>query len=138
MQRLLIDTGAIYAFVARADEHHLGAREFIRDVIARDSIFVLLDLVFAESMSLLKARQGAGVAIRAGRELRRNRLYQWTPLGLEGERDTWAAFQRYADQDWSYTDCALLVVAQQLKIPDIFAFDEHFDQMPYVRRANNI
>jgi predicted nucleic acid-binding protein len=135
MHRALVDTGAIYAFVVRTDAHHEEARAFTREFLSTNGVLVLADVVFAETMTLLKARVGADVAARVGVELRRNPLYLWTALGVEGERATWEVFQRYADKEWSYTDCALFVLVRRLEIPQVFAFDEHFDQMPGVVRV---
>lgn len=132
--RVLIDTGAIYAFVTRTDRHHEAAKRFVGQRLAGRGLFVLADLVFAETMTLIKARLGAKVALSVGLELRENAAYEWLALGADGERDTWAAFQKFSDQDWSYTDCALLVLARREKIPRIFAFDRTFDQMPGVER----
>jgi predicted nucleic acid-binding protein len=135
MRRVLIDTGAIYAFVVRTDRHHQEAVAFVKDWLAHRGVFLLADLVFVETMTLLKARLGAAVALRVGHELRQNPAYVWTPLGADGERDTWAAFQQYHDKDWSYTDCALLVLSKKLEVAEVFAFDEHIEQMTGVVRV---
>ncbi|MFL6193677.1 MAG: type II toxin-antitoxin system VapC family toxin [Thermoanaerobaculia bacterium] len=132
--RILIDTGAIYAFVTRTDAHHEQAKRFVREWLDQQGIFVLSDMVFAETMTLLKARLGAEIAIRVGQELRQNPVYVWIGLGEAGEHETWAAFERFADKDWSYTDCALLVLARREAIPFVFAFDRHFAQMPGIER----
>jgi len=133
--RVLIDTGAIYAFVTRTDSHHERAKRFVREWLDGQGAFVLSDVVFAETMTLLKARLGPEIAIRVGRELRQNPAYVWLGLGEDGERETWAAFQRYADKDWSYTDCATLVLARREGIPLVFGFDHHFTQMPGIERV---
>ena len=133
-KRVLIDTGAIYAFVTRTDPHHEAAKRFIRSWLEEGGIFVLADWVFAETMTLFKARLGTQIALRVGQELRRNPAYSWIALGEEGERDTWAAFQRYDDKAWSYTDCAVWVLSQREKVPAVFAFDRHFSQMPGIER----
>ncbi len=135
MRRALIDTGAVYALVSRTDRHHDAAVHFTKDWLAARGLFVLADLVFAEIMTLVKPRLGTPVALRVGRELRENPVYVWTPMSPHLERETWALFQRYDDKEWSYTDCALLAFSAHLKIREIFAFDQHFDQMPgLVRR----
>jgi len=134
MRCALIDTGAIYAFVTRTDKHHSEAVAFVKEWLSHKGVFVLADLVFIEAMTLLKARLGAPVALRVGRELRQNPVYVWTALGADGERDTWAVFQQYDDKEWSYTDCALLVLSRRLKNAEVFAFDEHIEQMPGVIR----
>ena len=135
MHQVLIDTGAVYAFVVRTDAHHEEARVFMEDLNEREIGMVLADIVFAETMTLLKARIGAPLALRVGRHLRNNPAYRWTPLGEEGEEDTWATFQQYNDKEWSYTDCALFVLSKRLAIPNILSFDSHFEQMPDVLRV---
>src|SRR6202521_2683103 len=134
MRRALIDSGAIYAFVVRTDENHNAAAGFARQWLKRPAIFLLRDIVFFEVMTLLKARTGSDVAVRAGRELRRNAAYQWVALTAELEQESWATFQKYDDKDWSYTDGALFAVSKHLKIPDVFSFDDCFKQMPGIRR----
>ena len=133
-RRILVDTGAIYAFVTRTDPHHEAAKSFVKSWLEGRRTFVLADVVFAETMTLFKARLGVRIALQVGRELRRNPAYSWAPLGKEGERDTWALFQRYDDKQWSYTDCAILALSQREKVPRVFAFDRHFDQMPGIQR----
>jgi predicted nucleic acid-binding protein len=134
MMRALIDTGAIYAFTAVGDWHHQEAAQFMRNWIKRDGVFFLSDLVFIETMTLTKRRLGSEVAIRLGSELRENPVFFWISLSPALELETWAAFRSYNDKDWSYTDCALLVLAGKLKIPGVFSFDNHFGQMPGIRR----
>ena len=134
MRRALIDTGAIFAMVVTPDVHHRASRAFVKKWLTERSVFVLSDLVFVETMTLLKRRYGAQSALRVGRELRQNAIYLWTAFTPSLERETWAIFQKYADKDWSYTDCALLVLSRHLKIPEVFAFDDHFKQMPGITR----
>ena len=134
MPRALIDTGAIYAFVIRTDENHRAAVDFVARWLKKSGTFFLLDAVFFEAMTLLKARGSADVAIRAGRELRRNPAYSWIALTADLESETWATFQKYDDKNWSYTDCALFVVSRHLRNTDIFSFDQDFKQMSGVRR----
>ena len=134
-RRILIDTGAIYAFVVHTDQHHAEALSFVKQYSDGGNVFVLADWVFAETMTLLKARVGAHVAVKVGGVLRRSPLYQWMTMGPDRERDTWAIFRQFADKDWSYTGCSLLVVSRHLGIREVFSFDGHFDQMPDVVRV---
>lgn len=133
-RRILIDTGAIYAFVTRSDRNHAAARSFVEPWLARRGTFVLADSVFAEAMTLLKARLGAETAIRVGTELRRNPAYAWTEIGTDDERETWEVFRKHRDQNWSYTDCNLLVVSRRSGVRGVFAFDHHFSQMNGLER----
>lgn len=132
MSRQLIDTGAIFAFVVKTDAHHGAARAHLATVLKGGTALVLVDLVFAETMTLLKARVGSAAAIKAGRELRDNPRFAWHVLGADIEREAWGLFQKFADKEWSYTDCAVLAASRELRIPHVFAFDRHFRQMPGV------
>ena len=42
-------------------------------------------------------------------------------------------FERYDDKDFSFTDCVSFVVMQENGIKEAFAFDEHFNQMGFIR-----
>lgn len=135
MNRVLVDTGAIYAFVVRSEPDHPAARAFVEASLKRGTSFVLLDCVFAETMTLMRARLPGDVALRVGRELRESLSYAWQPVGPAMERETWGIFQKFADKEWSYTDCAILAASRQLRIPRVFGFDGHFLQMPDLKRV---
>ena len=63
---ILIDTGAIFAFVTRTDSHHEAAKRFVREWLDQEGIFVLPDIVFAETMSVCVwplQRPAAAVAV---------------------------------------------------------------------------
>ncbi len=107
----------------------------MRSCLARHHLFILADLVFSETMTLIKRRLGAQIAIRVGRELRENPMYLWRALTPELEQTTWEVFQKYEDKDWSYADSAILVLARELNVSLVFSFDSHFTQMPGIRRV---
>jgi uncharacterized protein len=134
MMRALIDTGAIYALTAATDRHHKDATAFLKRWVQDKGVFLISDLVFIEAMTLIKRRLGSTVAIEVGIELRENPLFSWVSLTVDLEKETWSLFQHYKDKEWSYTDCELLVLSNALKIPNVFAFDHHFSQMPGICR----
>ena len=137
MQGTLIDTSAIFAFVTRTDREHTSAVAFTRAWVSQGKHFVLSDVVFNESMTLLKVRLGADIAIKAGQVLRTNPVYHWLALTAELETDTWAIFQRYRDKEWSFTDCVILALARHTKTTSVFSYDRHFDQMRGITRVGD-
>ena len=135
MQLALIDTGPLFAIANRAEAHHARALVTASAWLADRNEFVVLDWIFDETMTLLKARLGGAVAVQTGRSLRHNPVYRWAPITPDNEREVWAVFQQYVDKRWSYTDCALLVMSRYLKVKQIFSYDAHIAQMPGVRRV---
>lgn len=135
MSAILIDTSAIFAFVNRTDYEHKAALAFTQRWVAQNHQFVLPDIIFAESMTLLKARLGADIAIKTGQVLRTNSIYRWTVVDAETEAAAWIIFQRYRDKEWSFVDCAVLALARKLKLAQVFSYDHHFEQMPGIRRV---
>ena len=43
-------------------------------------------------------------------------------------------FERYDDKDFSFTDCVSFVILRAMGIKEAFAFDQHFDQMEFIRK----
>jgi uncharacterized protein len=128
LRSIILDTGAIYALVMRSDKNHESARRFLQQLLKEPAILLLHEWVFVESMTLLKARGGSKVAIRAGEEMKQNPLYRWQASTPQLEQVAWGIFERFADKDWSYTDCALLALSQQTKTPEIWTYDRNLRQ----------
>jgi predicted nucleic acid-binding protein len=128
MRSVIIDTGAIYALVMRSDKNHDAARRFLQRLLKAPASLLLHEWVFVEAMTLLKVRGGSGVAIQAGEEIKRNPLYRWQASTPHLEQLAWGVFTRYGDKDWSYTDCALLALSQQMKTSEIWTYDQNLRQ----------
>ena len=56
---------------------------------------------------------------------------QWEPITPERAENARALFFRYADKDFSYTDCTSFVVMQQLKLKQALTTDRHFKQIGF-------
>ena len=136
MKTALIDTSAIYGMIDRADKYHAAAQVFGTRWLKEANQFVLLDWVFIEAMTLIKRHLGAALAVQVGQLLRKSPLYRRVVVLPDDEREVWAVFQQYADKDWSYSDCALLVMSRRLKVKQVFTYDAHFAQMPGLKRLS--
>jgi predicted nucleic acid-binding protein len=112
----------------RSDKNHDAARRFLQRLLRGPASLLLHEWVFVEAMTLLKVRGGSGVAIRAGEEIKRNPLYRWQASTPQLEQLAWGIFTRYRDKDWSYPDCALLALSQQMKAPEIWTYDQNLRQ----------
>ncbi len=121
---IFVDTGAWYAVADCSDRHHAeGTRFYLDRAPARD--LVTSDLVVAETWALLAAHLGRSAAQAFWGTLRDLQVPILTldPVDLEA---AWRIAQAFADQDFSFTDCASFAVMERRGIEDVFAFDAHF------------
>jgi predicted nucleic acid-binding protein len=131
MTRVIADTSALYALVDRTDPHHLQAANFLK-ARASNQVLLMSNHVFDETMTVVKARLGMRVALQLGLRLRNSRFVEMVVFSQAEELETWRVFSQYTDKDWSYTDCACLVLARAHELCQAFTFDHHFAQMGLV------
>jgi predicted nucleic acid-binding protein len=125
---IFVDTGAWYAASVPSDVDHDAARAFIASNVES---FVTSDYVYDELLTLFRSR---GHMVRAKgwvEQIRANRcdIIQVTTDDVEHATEM---FFRFADKDWSFTDCACFVIMQRLGIQKAFSFDDHFRQFGMV------
>jgi uncharacterized protein len=126
---IFVDTSAWYAAIVADDPNHADATRWLR---VNRTALLTTDYVADETLTLLKARGQYRRALELGESLFRGEvatLYAVTPADL---RAGWETFRRFADKDWSFTDCVSKVVVDRLAIPEAFAFDDHFRQFATV------
>ncbi|GAB4395696.1 MAG: PIN domain-containing protein [Anaerolineae bacterium] len=129
---VIADTSGLYALVDRNDPHHSRAANFLKAQAGVGSL-LLSNHVFDETMTLVKARLGMQVALQLGLRLRNSRFVEMVIFSAAEEQETWRVFSHYTDKEWSYTDCACLILARQRNIQQAFSFDHHFAQMNLVK-----
>jgi predicted nucleic acid-binding protein len=129
---VIADTSGLYAVVDRSDPYYGRAANFLKAHAAVGSLLVS-NHVFDETMTLVKARLGMQVALQLGLRLRNSRFVEMVIFSAAEEQETWRIFGHYTDKEWSYTDCACLVLARQRNVQEAFSFDQHFAQMGLTR-----
>ena len=131
MTQVIADTSALYALVDRRDPHHHQAANFLKSQASHRALLVS-NHVFDETMTVVKTRLGTRVALQLGLRLRNSRFVEMIVFSPAEEQETWRVFSQYTDKDWSYTDCACLVLARGCELHQAFSFDHHFAQMGLV------
>lgn len=124
-QEVIVDTSALIAFFVGSETHHSTARQYFLQ--HHNTRWIILESVFDETVTWIRAKVSTLASIQIGRVLREEHRY--VTLSDADDAATWEAFCRYDDKAWSYTDCSILVMAQQLGVFQVFAFDEHIRQM---------
>jgi len=122
---IFVDTGAWYAVFVSDDADHAAAARWIA---ANRGPLLTTDYVIDETLTLMRARGQHDVALDFGTQAFAGTLaavHYLTPADVAA---AWAVFRRFADKDWSFTDCTSKVVVESLGIAAAFSFDQHFRQ----------
>lgn len=97
--------------------------------------FVTTNFVLDETLTLIRYNTSHATAVKFRRTLDRliaARLVQFVRIGEDHEAAAWRTFERYADQEFSYTDCTSFSVMRALKLTHVFTGDGHFATMGFV------
>ncbi len=125
MYEVITDTSALIAFFVSSEKNHPAARNFMMQ--HRNICWIILESVFDETVTWIRTKVSIKASIRIGQILREEHCY--VNLSAADDAATWDVFCQYDDKKWSYTDCSILVMARQLKVNKVFAFDDHIRQM---------
>ncbi|MGI0481811.1 type II toxin-antitoxin system VapC family toxin [Geminocystis sp. CENA526] len=121
---------AWFASVVPSDKQHQKAITWLKN---NQESLLTTDYVIDETLTLLRARGELKRSIVLGEAFFSGKLAQIYYLTEDDVRSTWDIFSRFADKEWSFTDCSSKVVMEKLEIQKAFAFDRHFTQFGTVK-----
>lgn len=119
------DTGGWFALFVAEDTHHAIATTWFAQ---QTQLLLTTNYVVDETLTLLRSRGQGTAALAAGQQFFDGSLATVYHLTEDDIRAAWQVFTRYADKEWSFTDCTSKVVMEKLGIAEAFAFDHHFRQ----------
>jgi len=122
---IFVDTGAWFASLIPTDPDHASASAWLA---GNTSPLLTTDYVIDETLTLLKARGERTRALLLGASFFRSGVSEIHKITETDFALAWETFERFADKDWSFTDCTSKVVIERLGITQAFAFDHHFQQ----------
>ena len=127
-RKLYIDAGAWIAMVNKKDKHHLVAIEFYVNIPQSVELYTSC-LVISESFTWLRYHLGGHIALKFISALEKastlqslNIIYPDAIIDIK----TRQYLNRFNDQTLSYSDAASFVICDQLKINNVFGFDNDF------------
>lgn len=125
MDKVLLDTSAVYALLDADDDHHRKAAAISQRLIDRKVVLVLPNFILAEAHAILNKRLGP----QAARDFLNSALQEYEIVRATLE-DEWAAYallqQTSRAKDLSYFDAVAIAMADRLGIGEVFSFDRHF------------
>ncbi len=123
---IFIDTGAFIARYIERDQHHVAAQKAWRRLPKLGRRHYTSNFVLDEAVTLLGRRSNYTFAAERARYLYASRVLEILRPSNDDEIAAIALFEKYADQEVSFTDCVSFVLMRKLRIKRVFAFDRHF------------
>ena len=120
-----VDTAGWYAFFIDSDVHHDTAFAWMTENVER---LMTTDYCICETLTLMRSRGHRKKAIEYGQFIFSTPVVTTHNITRADIAAAWDIFLRFADKDWSFTDCTSKVVIETLAIPTAFTFDHHFRQ----------
>ncbi len=119
------DTGGWFALFVPEDINHAAALSWYAK---QRQPLLTTNYVVDETLTLLRSRGQGASALTLGQQFFDGSLAVIYYLTEDDIRAAWQVFARYADKEWSFTDCTSKVIMEKLGITEAFAFDHHFRQ----------
>lgn len=134
-KRIVIDTSAFLALGDESDRHHEEAVLFRdQELLPHNYELITTSYILDETLTLIRNRLGIPASIDFSKKIRQSQIVRVLSVSKETEEKALDLFERYDDKTFSFTDCVSFVVMQGMGIQAAFAFDQHFEQMGFVRR----
>ena len=128
---IYIDTGAFISRHLAKDQYHGPSVAFWNVIAKKSESCVTSNFVLDETFTLLGRRGGYAFAAQRARNIYASETIEIIRPGREDELRAIDLFEKYEDQDLSFTDCISLVLMQARKIKRVFTFDQHFQFLGY-------
>lgn len=124
--KIFVDTGAWFATIVTADQHHHDATQRYSTLLRDDTQFVTTNLVVHETIMLLSRRESKGKAFEFLEKIYDDPKVEIMSLDSQIEADAYEIFRKYSDQNFSIVDCVSFSIMRRERIKRAFAFDQHF------------
>ena len=128
---VFVDTSAWIALLTRNDQSHQAALTVQAQLRHEKARLLTSDYVVDETITWLRYRVGHAAAVDFGEMTRRSQLTEVTPINLPLLDAAWDIFKKYADQEFSFTDCTSFALMQAVHVNRVFSFDHHFRVMGF-------
>jgi uncharacterized protein len=123
---IFVDTGAFLARHLPNDQHRARAVAVWKELEASGERCLTSNFVLDETITLLARRTDYRFAAGIARRFYGSEVLEILRPRLEDELVAVELFEKFADQDVSFTDCTSFALMRAHRIQRAFAFDRHF------------
>jgi uncharacterized protein len=129
---VFMDSAGFLALWDAGDAHHEAAARLQEQLAGKRRRFVTTEYVVDETVTLLLMRHSHQAASDFLDTVEMSEALRLEWIGPERFHAAAALFRRYADKEWSFTDCVSFAVMRELRIRDAFTTDHRFRQAGFV------
>lgn len=133
MNKIFVDTGGWVGLFNKKDKFHKEANGIYAKIKSDRLTIYTSDYVVDETLTLIKKRGNSADAIVAGEALMESKVVNIINIDADLFNKAWLNFQRYCDKDLSFTDASTVTVMNNLKIMNLFAFDNSLISLGFVK-----
>ena len=135
LSKIFIDSSAFLALEDESDQSHEEAFQFREQVLQKRKYEIITtSYILDETLTLIRFRIDIKASIGFSKKIRKSKVVKIVQVSKEIEEKALDIFERYDDKDFSFTDCVSFVVMREMGVKEAFAFDEHFNQMGFIRK----
>jgi predicted nucleic acid-binding protein len=123
---IFLDTGAFLGWYKKSDQYHKQARSVWLTLEAEKRPLYTSNFVLDETLTLLGRRTSYPFAAEQGEALYTSSLLTILRPSVTDELASLELFEKYADQEMSFTDCVSFTLMRRVGLTRVFTFDKHF------------
>jgi hypothetical protein len=133
MTAVFVDTVAFVAINNKNEQFNAQAVEINRNLLLNEYRYITSDYVLDETVTLLRKKAGHAAAVDFYENIQKSELVQVVHVTETLQHHAWNIFKKYADKEYSFTDCTSFAIMKELKVHAAFTNDHHFEQMGFDR-----
>lgn len=124
--KIFVDTSAWFALFDPGERWHPAAQRFLEERKHSSLELLTSDYVVDESITRIRKKIGHSQAVIFGENLFHSSITRILEVDQAVRNQAWSYFKRYADKEYSFTDCTSFALMKQFHVRHAFAFDDHF------------
>ncbi|MGQ0504550.1 MAG: type II toxin-antitoxin system VapC family toxin [Myxococcaceae bacterium] len=123
---IFLDTGSFLARYLARDQHHKSSLKTWRKLEKANQRCCTTNFVLDELLTLLARRASYAFAAERGRALYTSGILSVLRPEKSDELAALDLFEKYSDQEVSFTDCISFTLMRKHRLKEAFTFDRHF------------
>jgi predicted nucleic acid-binding protein len=125
-EKIFVDTSAWIALFVKNDKYHAKAASIFKNIQKTNAVLYTSDYVVDETVTTIRVKSNHPYSLLALESILDSRMTVLVYVNPDYFMKIAQLYQKYKEQDFSFTDVSSFVICQSLHIKNVFAFDEDF------------